>query len=126
MKKPLDPRDDPARTGREPEPGSEPVPPVPPADEPPTAAQLRHEIDRGAGADKVSYPDPAAAPLGTDDEAAGTPPTPEQLGTAAGEERRVLPEPPRRSDPLNPTRKNWLIWAAGAVIVLLLLIGLFD
>lgn len=38
------------------------------------AARLRHAIDSGDTADKVNYPDPAAAPLGTDDEAAGTTP----------------------------------------------------
>lgn len=38
-----------------------------------TMDQLRHEIDSGNAADKVNYPDPAAAPLGTDEEAAGTP-----------------------------------------------------
>lgn len=31
---------------------------------------------RGSARDKVAFPDPAAAPLGTDDEAAGTPPGP--------------------------------------------------
>jgi hypothetical protein len=35
--------------------------------------QLRHDIDRGHTGDKVAFPDPAAAPLGTDEEAAGTP-----------------------------------------------------
>jgi hypothetical protein len=34
--------------------------------------RLRHAIDRGRTRDKVAHPDPAAAPLGTDDEAAGT------------------------------------------------------
>ncbi|MBA4225557.1 MAG: hypothetical protein C0456_02910 [Hyphomonas sp.] len=38
------------------------------------AARLRHAIDSGNTGDKVNYPDPAAAPLGTDDEAAGTTP----------------------------------------------------
>jgi hypothetical protein len=33
---------------------------------------LRAQIDRGLTFDKVAAPDPAAAPLGTDDEAAGT------------------------------------------------------
>lgn len=33
--------------------------------------QLRITIDRGHGGDKVDAPDPAAAPLGTDDEAGG-------------------------------------------------------
>jgi hypothetical protein len=40
-----------------------------------TTARLRHDIDRGRGGDKVDNIDPAAAPLGTDDEAAGKPPT---------------------------------------------------
>jgi hypothetical protein len=38
------------------------------------ADQLREQIDRGQTGDKVDFPDPAAAPLGTDDEAAGRPP----------------------------------------------------
>ena len=35
--------------------------------------QLRSDIDRGRTGDKVEASDPAAAPLGTDEEAAGTP-----------------------------------------------------
>lgn len=35
------------------------------------AARVRHAVDSGETRDKVGYPDPAAAPLGTDDEAAG-------------------------------------------------------
>lgn len=45
-------------------------------------AQLRDRIDRGEAGDKVSYPDPAAAPLGTDEEAAGTPPTRREIEIA--------------------------------------------
>ena len=41
------------------------------------AARLRDHIDRGGAADKAAAWDPAAAPLGTDDEAAGTPPVAE-------------------------------------------------
>lgn len=40
-----------------------------------TTDRLRHDIDRGLAGDKVRVPDPAAAPLGTDDEAAGRPPS---------------------------------------------------
>lgn len=36
--------------------------------------RLRDAIDRGLTGDKVPATDPAAAPLGTDDEAAGTTP----------------------------------------------------
>jgi len=49
----------------------------------PTSDRLRADIDTGREGDKVGFVDPAAAPLGTDDEAAGTPPTNEQLRMAA-------------------------------------------
>ena len=48
----------------------------------PTADRLRYDIDRGRGGDKVDGRDPAAAPLGTDDEAGGAPPTPAQIKQA--------------------------------------------
>jgi hypothetical protein len=49
---------------------------------PPNTDQLRHAIDSGRTGDKVNFPDPAAAPLGTDSEAAGTPALPLQVRTA--------------------------------------------
>jgi hypothetical protein len=52
---------------------------------PPTADRLRHDISRGKAGDKVDHPDLAAAPLGTDDEAAGKPPTLEERWIAAAE-----------------------------------------
>jgi hypothetical protein len=42
---------------------------------PSNADQLRAAIDSGASADKVAFPDPSAAPLGTDAEAAGAAPS---------------------------------------------------
>jgi hypothetical protein len=60
------------------------------------AARLRADIDRGRTGDKVDWPDPAAAPLGTDDEAAGTPTdahvieqtrTAEHIGSASSPQR---------------------------------------
>ena len=54
-----------------------PVDPPAPANEGfPTAAQLNADIDSGRTGDKNPALDPSLAPLGTDDEAAGTPPTP--------------------------------------------------
>ena len=41
-----------------------------------TLERLRADIDSGRTGDKVSDPDPAMAPLGADDGAAGTPPSP--------------------------------------------------
>jgi hypothetical protein len=45
--------------------------------------QLRARIDSGQSGDKMPWPDPAAAPLGTDEEAAGTPPTREAVAVAS-------------------------------------------
>jgi len=56
----------------------------------PTTAQLRHDIGRGARGDKVKVIDPAAAPLGTDDEAAGTPPSPAAVEKAHLDEIGVV------------------------------------
>lgn len=50
------------------------------------ASRLRKEIDAGASRDKVAFPDPAAAPLGTDDEAAGTPVRRQQAASARAQE----------------------------------------
>ncbi|MHC9237566.1 hypothetical protein ACX9MO_18230 [Pseudooceanicola sp. 502str34] len=58
-----------------------------------TSDQLRDEIDRGGTGDKVAFSDPAAAPLGTDDEAGGHPPDPDQVRRAAAHETpRANPE----------------------------------
>jgi hypothetical protein len=43
--------------------------------EPPTTDRIRHEIDSGRTGEKVDFPDPAAAPLGSDAEAGGAPPS---------------------------------------------------
>lgn len=51
--------------------------------------QLRADIDRGATGEKTPGTDPAAAPLGTDAEAGGAPPTPQEIEM----ERRSRPKP---------------------------------
>lgn len=52
----------------------------------PTAQELKGAIDSGRTGDKVAFPDPGAAPLGTDDEAAGTPDTADRVVIAMREE----------------------------------------
>ena len=52
----------------------------------PTAERLHEDINRGRTGDKVPFHDPSAAPLGTDDEAAGMPPTREEIEMARAEE----------------------------------------
>jgi hypothetical protein len=54
----------------------------------PTADQLRHDIDRGRTGDKLPWSDPASAPLGTDEEAAGTPFAAGDIDAARRAERR--------------------------------------
>lgn len=56
--------------------------PGPAPQEGPTVSQLRDDIDSGRTGDKVAADDPAAAPLGTDEEAAGTPPAPDAVAAA--------------------------------------------
>lgn len=53
-----------------------------------TAAQLRQDITDGRTGDKVAAPDPAAVPLGVDEEAAGTPPDAHQIREARAREAR--------------------------------------
>ena len=54
--------------------------------------RFRKDIDRGEAGDKTDYPDPAAAPLGTDDEAGGHPATEEELRIAREAEIRRRPK----------------------------------
>jgi hypothetical protein len=56
-----------------------------------TTEQLRIAIDQGMAGDKVDTTDPAAAPLGTDDEAGGTPDSAAQVRAAAAYEVRTRP-----------------------------------
>jgi hypothetical protein len=61
------------------------------ADRGSTTEQLRHDIDAGRTGSKIDFPDPAAAPLGTDDEAAGMPPSPAEVDTARRQEVESAP-----------------------------------
>jgi hypothetical protein len=81
-----------------------------------TTSQLRAAIDAGQTRDKVNYPDPAAAPLGTDDEAAGNPPTPEQVSL------EPIPAPPAREAVSDWT--SYLLLAVPVAIALLIVAAL--
>ncbi|HUG60905.1 MAG TPA: hypothetical protein VMP03_03620 [Methylomirabilota bacterium] len=59
----------------------------------PTTDRLRHDIDHGRSGDKVAFPDPAAAPLGVDDEAGGMSPTADDVAVAHATEIRYSMEP---------------------------------
>jgi hypothetical protein len=69
----------------------------------PTTDQLRDRIDRGITGEKVPMPDPAAAPMGTDAEAAGQPPT---------EQERAMDA---QAAPVHPPQKQ--SWGGFAVYI---------
>lgn len=99
-------------------------------DQSPTTEQLRDDIDSGRTHDKVAKSDPAAAPLGTDDEASGASPTPGQVATArAHETSRGTAGQPSASRTASQTvrrPKAAMIWAiAGVVLVAIVLAFLF-
>ncbi|HLH89308.1 MAG TPA: hypothetical protein VKX28_12705 [Xanthobacteraceae bacterium] len=83
-------------------------------------ARLRDEIDSGRTGEKVAFPDPAAAPLGTDEEAAGTPMTAHAGAIAHSAETS------RRRAPQMRARRGhgWILSAALLVIAGLAVCGL--
>lgn len=93
------------------------------AEKPPTSAQLKHDIDSGRTADKVGHPDPAASPLGTDDEAAGTPPTTDQIAHARAQELRQRPDP-SGEQPVRKSRAKFWIWSIATILVLAFIMAL--
>jgi hypothetical protein len=74
------------RSETPPPPGNLPTDP-PPESDAPTAAQLKGDIDSGRTADKAPHMDVGAAPLGTCEEAGGTPPTAQEVRVARQNER---------------------------------------
>ena len=74
--------------------------------------RLRVDIDRGRTGDKVDWPDPAAAPLGTDDEAAGTP-VAASLGGAVHRAETATPRVPRQMR--HGLGAAWVVIAVAAV-----------
>lgn len=60
-------------------------------------SQVRKRTDSGKTGDKVDYPDPAAAPLGTDEEAGGARTAEEDIAQA--ERQRELPRQDERDAP---------------------------
>jgi hypothetical protein len=63
-------------------------PPAPPDEPRPNTAMLKGDIDAGRTGDKNAVFDPGLSMLGTDDEAAGTPPTPVEVRLAREQETR--------------------------------------
>jgi hypothetical protein len=89
---------------------------------------LRGAIDRGRTGDKVDFPDPAAAPLGADDEAAGHPPSRAEIRVAAKHEvqdRRPL-DADRRSRERRESMVTPLFVAGLVLAIALILVGVYT
>jgi hypothetical protein len=84
-------------------------PPAPRGGAGATVEQLRGDIDSGATGDKVPVLDPAAAPLGTDAEAAGVPVRPATVVTVREAERTVPNPSPHPHDEGGAQRGRWLL-----------------
>jgi hypothetical protein len=82
---------------------------------------IRRAIDSGRTGDKVDFPDPAAAPLGTDEEAAGTPVPPQAVKLSLDKELNIgnqaRPAPGRRSALLLAVFGIFLVGLAVVLIV---------
>lgn len=91
-----------------------------------TPDQVRNDIDRGRTQDKVDFPDFAAAPLGTDEEAAGTVLSPAAVDAARAQEAGRISEP--ANPPAlerNPSRANLLVITGGTAALALVLLAVF-
>lgn len=97
----------------------EPRPRVPaPSGPRSTVAQLRQDIVSGATGDKVGVLDPSMASLGTDDEAAGEPPSPEMIAAVRKAEREGPVSPLVPTSTLDASRPYRLYGAIGLAIIL--------
>ena len=93
---------------------------------PQTAQQLKAEIDRGKTGDKVADGfDPGLSTLGTDDEAAGAPNTPEQVAMAQRLEIKGAP-PPKPGQAAETSRPGMpALWPIiGALVLVALIVAL--
>jgi hypothetical protein len=73
---------------------------------------IRKAIDSGRTGDKVDFPDPAAAPLGTDEEAAGTPVPPQAVKLSLDTELKIGD----RARPVHQSRSALMLAAVGIFI----------
>ena len=87
---------------------------------PPTTQQLKADIDSGKTGDKVEGFDLGLSTLGTDDEAAGTPNTPEQVAMARALEKRNAPRPPAEQSANVSKPGRPVLWVIAAVFAAVL------
>jgi hypothetical protein len=97
---------------------------------PPTTQQLKSDIDSGKTGDRaVEGFDLGLSTLGTDDEAAGSPNTPEQVALARALEKRNAPKSPAEqsanvSKPGRPAL--WIIVAVFVTVLAVLAVAVLN
>lgn len=108
------------RSETPPPPANLPADPPPDSDAP-TSAQLKGDIDSGRTADKTPHMDIGAAPLGTCEEAGGTPPTSQEVRLARQTERAPSE---KAAKGYVHQRQPWVLPAyAGFIVVAALILG---
>ena len=91
---------------------------------PPTILNLKSDIDSGRTGDKVVEGfDLGLSTLGTDDEAAGTPNTPEQVALAQALEKRNAPRPPAEQSANVSTLGMPAVWIIAGVFAVFLVVA---
>ena len=83
-----------------------------------TVDQLRSDIDSGRTGDKMPAGDPAAAPLGTDEEAAGTPVAPEAVVSTRRREKAAVRV---KSKTQNGLGASWILFGFVGLVAAVLL-----
>ncbi len=96
----------------------------------PTTQQLKADINAGKTGDKVVEGfDPGLSTLGTDDEAAGSPNTPEQVALAQALEKRNAPKAPAEQS-ANVSKPGlpavWIIGGVFAVFLVLAVVAVLS
>jgi hypothetical protein len=102
---------------------------APPQSDNPTTAQLKGDINSGRTGDKVEVFDPGLSPLGTDDEAAGHPPSAERVKMARDQEtsaRWQAGADKAGQAHQGPSRKALYSFIGFIAVVLALFIGAFS
>lgn len=92
-----------------------------------SSARLRTKIDSGALGDKVTVRDPAAAPLGTDEEVSDTPTPAAVTEHEIRARERVAESFQKPTEEAGTRQRNWrLISLAAAVLVVTVLLILMT
>ena len=90
---------------------------------PPTTQQLKSDIDSGKTGDKVVEGfDLGLSTLGTDDEAAGSPNTPEQVAMGRALEKRDAPKPAAEQSASVPKPGRPALWIVVGLFVAVLVV----